>query len=440
MPQPTPVTMSATLAADEAIARRREAGEQVISMASGEIGLPVLPALRAKLAEAAGQNAYGPVAGSLTLRTAIAGYWQRRGLPTDRDLVVCGPGSKPLLFGLLLAVGGDVVIPTPSWVSYAAQAELIGVRPLAVPILPGQGGVPDPGLLREAVTAARAAGHDPRSVVVTTPDNPTGTIASPDTVRRLAEAARELDLVIISDEIYCDLVFDSQASPAVSPAVFAPERTVVTTGLTKNLALGGWRIGVARLPDSDAGRALHARLAGIASQIWSSPAAPVQEAAAYAFGEPDEVVEHIAASRRLHERVARAMSRRFAAAGAVVAPVTATCYLYPDFEPLRGHLAEVHGVHNGAELAQLLVERYGVGLLPASAFGEPATSLRMRAATSRLYGATEEQRTTALTAADPLALPWIRASLDRVEEVLADLLAPAAEHAGAEHAGAALST
>ncbi|MEV8020715.1 pyridoxal phosphate-dependent aminotransferase [Streptomyces sp. NPDC086554] len=434
MPKTAPVTMSATLAADEAIARRRQAGEQVISMASGEIGLPVLPALRKKLAEAAGRNAYGPVAGSLALRTAVAGYWQRRGLATDRDLVVCGPGSKPLLFGLLLAVGGDVVVPTPSWVSYAAQARLIGVRPIAVPILPGQGGVPDPDLLREAVTAARGAGHDPRSVVVTTPDNPTGTIAAPDTVRRLSEAARELDLVIISDEIYCDLVFDTAATPAVSPAVYAPERTVVTTGLTKNLALGGWRIGVARLPDSDTGRELHSRLSGVASQIWSSPAAPVQEAAAYAFGEPDDVVEHVAAGRRLHETVAHAMSRRFAAAGAVLPPVTATCYLYPDFEPLRDHLAQAHGVHNGAELAQLLVERYGVGLLPASAFGEPDASLRMRAATSRLYGATDEERTTALNAADPLALPWIRASLDRVEEVLADLLAPSAEHAGTRSA------
>jgi aspartate aminotransferase len=418
--------MSATLAADEAIARRRLAGEQVISMASGEIGLPVLPALTTELAGAAGHNAYGPVAGSLALRTAAAGYWQRRGLGMDPDLVVAGPGTKPLLFALLLAVGGDVVIPTPSWVSYAAQAHLVGARPLPVPIRPGQGGVPDPDRLREAVLAARAAGQDPRSVVVTTPDNPTGTIASPDTLRRLGEAARDLDLTIISDEIYCDLVFAPDTHPALSPALFAPERTVITTGLTKNLALGGWRIGVARLPDSDLGRALHPRLVAIASQIWSSPTAPVQAAAAYAFGEPPEVTARIAASRRLHEKVANAMADRFAAAGALVAPVRATCYLYPDFEPLRAHLARTHGVHSGADLAQLLVERYGVGLLPASAFGEPAPSLRLRAATSQLYGTTDDQRTEALHAADPLALPWIRAALDRVEEVLTDLSAPAA--------------
>ncbi|WP_233518596.1 aminotransferase class I/II-fold pyridoxal phosphate-dependent enzyme, partial [Streptomyces corynorhini] len=270
MPEPTPVTLSATLAADEALARRRRAGERVLSMASGEIGLPAHPALKERLAAAADENAYGPVAGSHALRTAAAGYWERRGLAFAPEHVVAGPGSKALLFALLLAVGGDVVVPVPSWVSYAAQARLVGARPVPVPILPGQGGVPDPDRLREAVTAARAAGQDPRSVVVTVPDNPTGTVAAPDTVRRLADAARELDLVIVSDEIYRDLVYDT-SQRAESPAVHAPERTVVTTGLTKNLALGGWRTGVARLPHSDLGRALHTRLVAV-GRARSGPA------------------------------------------------------------------------------------------------------------------------------------------------------------------------
>ncbi|NBM18882.1 pyridoxal phosphate-dependent aminotransferase, partial [Streptomyces sp. GC420] len=420
MPESTPVSMSATLAADEALARRRRAGERVLSMASGEIGLPVLPALRERLAAAAGENAYGPVPGSRALRTAAAGYWERRGLGVDPGLVVAGPGSKPLLFALLLAIGGDVVIPMPSWVSYAAQARLAGARSVPVPIRPGEGGVPDPELLREAVAAARAAGRAPRALVVTVPDNPTGTVASPGTVRRLAAAARELDLVVVSDEIYCDLLYDRSA-PAESPALHAPERTVVTTGLTKNLAVGGWRTGVARLPDSELGRALHTRLVSVASQIWSSPPAPVQTAAAYAFAEPPEVTAHVAASRRLHETVVRAVAGHFTASGAALAPVRATCYLYPDFEPVRDRLARVYGVHGGDDLARLLSERHGVGVLPASAFGERPEALRIRAATSRLYGDTDEQRLAALTAPDPLALPWIRESVARIGEVVAEL-------------------
>ncbi|MET8173832.1 aminotransferase class I/II-fold pyridoxal phosphate-dependent enzyme [Streptomyces clavifer] len=278
MPEPAPIPMSATLAADEALARRRRAGERVLSMAAGEIGLPVLPVLRERLAAAAAENAYGPVAGSPALRTAVAGYWERRGLAVDPGLVVAGPGSKSLLFALLLAIGGDVVVPVPSWVSYAAQARLAGARPIPVPIRPGQGGVPDPDRLREAVVAARAAGQDPRVVVVTVPDNPTGTVASAGTVRRLADTARELDLVIVSDEIYGDLVYDT-SEPAVSPALHAPERTVVTTGLTKNLALGGWRTGVARLPDSEPGRApagnaLLSGFMGTHKKKWGGETAP----------------------------------------------------------------------------------------------------------------------------------------------------------------------
>jgi aspartate aminotransferase len=420
MYQAAPIPMSPTLAADEALARRRQAGEPVLLMASGEIGLPVHPVLRERLAAAAGAGGYGPVPGRHALRAAAAGYWGRRALPTDPELVVAGPGSKPLLFALLLAVGGDVIVPVPSWVSYAAQAALAGASVIPVGTAPGEGGVPDPERLPAAVAQARAAGLEPRCMVVTVPDNPTGTVAAAALIRRLAAVARELDLVIVSDEIYGDLVYDRSAA-AQSPARYAPERTVITTGLTKTLAVGGWRTGVARLPDSDSGRALHARLVSVASQVWSSPPAPVQVAAAYAFGEPPEIVEHVAASRRLHERVARAVADRFTAAGAALAPVRATCYLYPDFEPLRDSLARRRHVYGGEDLVRFLSERHGIGVLPATAFGEPGDPLRIRAATSRLYGDNDEQCTAALRAQDPVELPWIRQAVERVGTALADL-------------------
>ncbi|RCV51112.1 pyridoxal phosphate-dependent aminotransferase [Marinitenerispora sediminis] len=419
------VTVSATLAVNEALSERRRQGLPVLPMGFGEAGLPVHPAMRNALAAGGDRNAYGPVAGSPELRAAAAGYWERRGLPTEPDLVVAGPGSKPLLYGLLLSIGGDVAVPAPSWVSYAAQAHLAGHRPLPVPTLPGQGGVPDPDRLRSAVVEARSAGRDVRAVIVTTPDNPTGTVAARDTVERLALAARDLDLVVVSDEIYRDLVHDA-ATTVHSAAEFAPERTVVTTGLSKNLALGGWRIGVARLPDSAPGHRLRAELLGVASEIWSSPAAPVQQAAAHAFTEPAEITGHVRRSARLHGIVVREVAARFAAAGALVAAPRAAFYLYPDFEGARERLAADHGVATGPELARLLLDRYGVGTLAAAEFGEGPHALRLRVATSLLYGDTEAQRHGSLAAEDPLALPWIRAHLDRLDEVLAEVTQPAA--------------
>src|SRR5215469_1461855 len=235
--------ISATLAANEAMMARRNRGLPVLPLAFGEAGLPVHPVLRRALASATAGNGYGPVAGHPALRSAAAGYWTRRGLPTGPDQVVCGPGSKPLLFGVLLAIGADVAVPRPSWVSYAAQAKMIGVRAHFVPAAAGEGGIPDPTALDAAVTGAAAAGRRIGSVVMTLPDNPTGRLASPATVRALCQVAAAHRLVIICDEIYRDLVHDP-ATPVLSPAQVAPQATVISAGASKNLALGGWRIGV----------------------------------------------------------------------------------------------------------------------------------------------------------------------------------------------------
>jgi aspartate aminotransferase len=231
----------------------------------------------------------------------------------------------------------------------------------------------------------------------------------------MCDVARDLDLIIIADQIYRDLTFD-QSADFPCPSRYAPERTVVTTALSKNLALGGWRIGAALLPEDLAG--LRDRLSGVASEIWSSTSGPTQQAAAYAFAEPPEVTERIAAGRRLHATVARAMAARFTTAGARVAVPQGGFYCYPDLENLRGPL----GVGTSAELARLLLDRYGVGVLPGSAFGEAPEPLRLRVATSLLYGETDEQRYAALTAQNPLVLPWIATALDRASEVLAELV------------------
>ena len=421
---PVPIAVSPTLAANEVMTARKQRGEPVLPMAFGEAGLPAHPSLRLALAEATGRTGYGPVAGQAVLREAAAGYWQRRGLDTEPAAIVCGPGSKALLFGLMLAIGGDVAVPRPSWVSYAAQASLIGARPHFVDIRPGEGGVPDPDRLGDAVRAARAAGRELRSVIVTLPDNPTGTLAGPATIRALCQVADEHNLIIISDEIYRDLIHDEK-EPFTSPAAIAPGRTVVTTALSKSLALGGWRIGVARLPGGEAARPLRQRLRdrllGIGSEIWSAPAAPIQQAAAYGFSDPLELTERITLSRRLHREVARAVARHFTAAGANVPPPRGAFYLYPDFSPVRDRLQARHGVRTSDELATVLLQRYGMGVLPGSAFGDDPRTLRLRVATALLYGKTDRQREAALAAAAPAEVPWIAGALARIEEVLTSL-------------------
>jgi aspartate aminotransferase len=423
VPENSVLEHSATLAVDEAVARRRRAGQDVLHLGFGEAGLPPSPGLAEALASAVQRNGYGPVAGSEQARAAAAGWFGRRGLATEPDQIIYAPGSKPLLFALLAAIGGDVVLPRPAWVTYAAQAALLGRRVMAVPIPPEAGGIPDPALLDQALREARERGGRPRVLILTVPDNPTGTVAPAGQVEAVCSIAGRHGLAVVSDEIYAELCHPGAAGAAPSATRYLPERTVVTTGLSKSLALGGWRIGFARVPAGPWGNGLRRSLTGIASEVWSALAAPMQEVARYALDEPPEIRDRIAASRRLHGRIAAAVHGVLVAAGAACRPPEAGFYLYPDFAPLAPDL-RARGIATGAGLAAALLDRHGIATLPGSAFGDPDSALTLRVATSLLYGDTAEQRTEALAADRPETLPWIAPQLARLGAGLRGMSVP----------------
>ncbi|MFI0221173.1 pyridoxal phosphate-dependent aminotransferase [Streptomyces lydicus] len=400
---------SPNLALNQMVDRRRAAGESLVHLAFGEARLPVLPQLAAQLAAGAARAAYGPVAGAEGVRDAVAGYFTRRRLPTEAGQVIVAPGSKPLLMALQLVVPGDLLLPRPAWNSYAPQAVYAGKKVFGVPIPAQCGGVPEPAALRATLRRARAAGADPRLLVLTLPDNPTGTLAPPALIRELCALARAEDLLILSDEIYRDILHDPAATAFLSPAEVAPERTVVTSGLSKTLGLGGWRIGVARFPAGDTGALLRDAVVAAASEIWSTLAGPMQQVAEYAYAEPPEIVERMRASARLHGAVARAVHRIAVEAGADCRPPTGGFYVYPDFAPLRGPLA-ARGVTDSASLAARLLDDAGLVVLGGHLLGDDPQALRFKAATSLLYG-DERQQEQALRADDPTRLPHIAGEL-----------------------------
>ncbi|MFG2288326.1 pyridoxal phosphate-dependent aminotransferase [Streptomyces sp. NPDC048595] len=410
---------SPNLALNQLVDRRRAEGASLVHLAFGEARLPVLPQLAEQLALGAARAAYGPVAGAEGVRDAVAGYFTRRRLPTEADRVIVAPGSKPLLMALQLVIPGDVLLPRPAWNTYAPQARYAGKKVYGVPIPAECGGVPAPGALRETIQRARAAGADPRLLVLTLPDNPTGTLAPPALIRELCALARAEDLLIISDEIYRDIVHDPESTPFLSPAEAAPERTVVTSGLSKTLGLGGWRIGVARFPVGETGALLRDAVTAAASELWSTLAAPMQQVAEYAYGEPPEVVERMRASARLHGAVARAVHRIAREAGAECRPPTGGFYVYPDFAPLRDRLA-ARGVTDAASLAGRLLDDSGIAVLAGHLLGDDPQALRFKAATSLLYG-DESLQHQALRADDPARLPHITRELSRIAQGFARL-------------------
>lgn len=405
---------SATLAINDVVAARRAAGRSVLHLGFGEAGLPVLDELTEVLAGAAWDNRYGPSNGSSAARDAAADWFTRRGLATGADQIIVSPGSKPLLLAFLTCIDGDVVLPKPAWVTYAAQAALLGRGVISVPIPSSAGGVPDPDLLDAALTAASARGARPGVLILTVPDNPTGTVPSDPLLQRVCTVAERHGLAIICDEIYASLCHEGAAPSA---AAYLPERTVITTGLSKSLALGGWRIGYARTPDNTWGHDLMRAVTGVASEMWSSLAAPMQAVMTHVLGDPPEVVAFIQAARTLHARIATAVHARLIDAGAACRPPQAGFYLYPDFGQARRELA-AQGIDTGTGLAQMLLDEYDIATLPGVAFGDDEEALTLRVATSLLYGTTIDERRSALSDDMPEKLPWIADPLTRLGDCL----------------------
>ena len=406
--------LSPTLAVNEAVRLRKARGEQIVHLAFGEAGLPVHPLLRDALRDSSSANAYGSVAGSTGLRSSVAAYYSRRALETEPSQVVVGPGSKALLYALLLVLDGDLVLPRPSWVSYEPQARLAGKEVVRVDIPASAGGVPDPQALRAEVARAREGGLDPRIIILNHPDNPTGTHADADLLDEVLGVARECGLFVVSDEIYAELAHSPDSF--VSAAALDSDNVVVTGGLSKSHALGGWRVGALRVPPTELGRRLVERLMSVASEIWSCLPAPIDAAAVVAYDEPDALVEFAAAARTLHATVTRAAFTVVTGAGLACRPPAAAFYLYPDFERLQAPLAE-RGITTGLELSEHLLEEFGVAVLPAEAFGD--SGLRARLATSLLYGESDEERWDALSAGTEAAdLPRVRSALEQLAEAL----------------------
>lgn len=408
------ITKSATLVMNEKVQALEAAGRPVVNLGFGEAGLPVLPVLSSLAAADLRRNEYPKVQGSLAARSAVAGYFRRHGIGADPGLCLIAPGSKAILYGLLRALDGDVVLARPSWVSYAAQASLLGRRSIWVDVPAVAGGVPDPDLLPAALDKAIAEGARPRVMILTLPDNPTGTVAPAEVVRRLCAIAEKYDLAIISDEIYRGLAYDQDAF--LSPAEVAPDRTFVTAGLSKSLALGGWRIGVARFPQSELGETTYRRFVAMASEVWSGLAVFLEAVVEYVYAEPADVTERVAASRRLHQAVSTEIWRILSAGGAEVRKPAGGFYLYPSF--VGTPLASSLGATTDVELAERLLDEHGIAAIPGSSFGDDPSRLALRVVTSMVYGTGDAQRLATLHAADPLAAAPVVAGLGRLRSAL----------------------
>ena len=363
---------SATLAINELSDALTRDGREVFRLGLGQSPFPVPEPVVQALRDHAHRKEYLPVRGLEALREAVAAYHCRRH-GTDRHAgnVLIGPGSKELMFLLQMVYYGDLVIPTPSWVSYAPQARIIGRHVRWIETTSAN------DWKVQAEDLERLCESDPgrpRIVVLNYPNNPTGHTYAAEELRLIGEVARRYRVIVLSDEIYGEI---HHQGAHLSIAEFYPEGTIISTGLSKWCGAGGWRLGTFTYPQH-LGWLLDA-MAVVASETFTSTSAPIQFAAVTAFSGGSFIRPYLADSRRVLKALGRHSAAALQAAGLDVAVPAGAFYLFPDFRPFKKPLAAC-GVQTSRALSERLLQDTGVATIPGESFGRPPDELTLRMA------------------------------------------------------------
>jgi aspartate aminotransferase len=390
---------SATVAINEHCEVLRQRGTRICRLGLGQSPFPVPDPVVAALRSNADQKSYLAVKGLPALREAVAGYVSRtQRVEGDADDVLIGPGSKELMFLLQLVYYGEIVIPSPAWVSYAPQAQIVGRQVAWIHTSPADAWKLQP----EALDRAWADDPTrPRLLVLNYPDNPTGATYLPAELEALAEVCRKYNAVVLSDEIYGELHYQGRH---VSIARYYPDGTIISSGLSKWCGAGGWRLGTFFFPRSL--RWLLDAMAAVASETYTSVSAPIQYAAVRAFQGGMDIERYLTNSRRILAALTGECQRRLTAAGVAVVPPAGSFYLFPDFTPLTDTLAR-RGLKTSAALCTSLLDDTGVAILPGGDFARPATELTARMALVDFDGAKAMAAVNSLSPDAPVDLEFL---------------------------------
>jgi aspartate aminotransferase len=368
---------SPTLLINEEVSMYRRQGYTVYHMGFGESPFPVHPVIQEAIAGYSGKNQYLPAAGLNELRFKARDHILKKHRIEAADFdVMIGPGSKELIFDIQLAIDGDLLFPAPSWVSYIPQTLITRDEVVRIPLGPEEAYKLSGERLERSIVESTANGRNPTKLILNYPNNPTGMTYSADELEAIADVCRRHGILVISDEIYAQVSFRWEHR---SIAHFYPEGTIVTTGLSKHLSLGGFRLGIALVP-----RRLDAVfevLRSIASETFSAVSTPIQYSVMAAFEENDEIERYIAECTSIHDIVTRYVWRGIRRLGVDYGEPQGGFYLYPDFGAYREGLAAAYSVTTSEDLARHLLRTRSVATLPGTAFGDEPDDLRLRLST-----------------------------------------------------------
>ena len=334
-------------------ARALEArGRRIVHLEIGEPDFPtpahIITAAQRALEE--GWTHYGPTQGYPDLREAVAAYVSRtRSIEVTPEQVVIVPGGKPIIFFAMLALlepGDEAIYPNPGFPIYESMIRFSGATPVPLPLVEERGFALDLDLLQARLNQRT------RLLILNSPQNPTGGVLSERDLAAIADLVRDRDLMILSDEIYSRIYYDSAPlSIASLPGML--EKTILLDGFSKTYAMTGWRIGYGVMPTW-----LVEAINKLMVNSNSCTASFTQRAALAALTGPQEAVDRMVAEfRRRRDAFCAGLD---SLPGFRCMLPQGAFYAFPNIEGTG---------MSSRELADRLLEEAGVACLSGTAFG-----------------------------------------------------------------------
>lgn len=352
---------SPTLAVTARAAALRAEGKDIIGLGAGEPDFDTPDHIKqaAHGAINAGKTKYTAVDGTVELKAAIINKLQRdNGLEYKNDQILVSCGGKQSFFNLAQAMlddGDEVIIPAPYWVSYPDMCLLAGGVPVIISASQEQEFKITPEQLEAAIT------EKTRLFVINSPSNPSGKSYTRDELKALGDVLKKHpNILIATDDMYEHILWcDEPFSNILMACPDLYDRTIVLNGVSKAYSMTGWRIGYAAGPVD-----LIKAMKKIQSQSTSNPTSISQYAAQAALeGDQDCIQTMLVEFKKRHDIVVDKLN---AIDGISCIPSDGTFYCFPDFNAV---LDRFDDIKNDVDLAEYILEKSGVALVPGSAFG-----------------------------------------------------------------------
>ena len=350
---------SSTLAINETSRELEKKGKKIFKFGFGQSPFKVPEDIVQELKNNAHKNKYLPIQGLSELREAVAKYTSnKKNYNYKSENVIIGPGSKELMFLLHVIFDGEIILPAPSWVSYAPQAVLGRNKIQILQTKRENNWFPTALEIEETILKDKSKNY---LLFLNSPNNPSGQIC--DNLEEIASIAQKYNLIILSDEIYSELTFKDNYQSISS---FCPEKTIVSTGLSKWCGAGGWRLGYFLVPDSLI--EIKNMINVLASETFSAVSAPIQYAAIKAY--ENDHSNYINKSKNILYAVGNYVYENLKSNKILINKPQGGFYLMPEFLNKK--------FNSSSEMCDNILNNTGVALLPGSDFGFDQTKMLAR--------------------------------------------------------------